>query len=196
MQGYTTMGYEMMSQLEEKPTHLFLQAGVGSMAGAMAGFFAGLYGENRPKIIVVEPDRADCLFRTAKADDGTLHNVTGDMNTIMAGLACGEPCSIGWKVLDSVADGFLSVPERVAADGMRILAAPCRGDSPIVSGESGAAAFGAAANILLDEELADMKAQLGLDEHSRLLFISTEGDTDRENYRNVVWRGKYPGVTR
>ena len=196
MQGYTTMGYEMMSQLEEKPTHLFLQAGVGSMAGAMAGFFAGLYGENRPKIIVVEPDRADCLFHTAKADDGTLHNVTGDMNTIMAGLACGEPCSIGWKVLDSVADGFLSVPERVAADGMRILASPCRGDTAIVSGESGAAAFGAAANILLDEELADMKAQLGLDEHSRLLFISTEGDTDRENYRNVVWRGKYPGVTR
>ena len=145
MQGYTTMGYEMMTQLEQAPTHLFLQAGVGSMAGAMAGFFAGLYGENRPKIIIVEPDRADCLFRTAKANDGTLHNVTGDMNTIMAGLACGEPCSIGWKVLECVADGFLSVPERVAADGMRILAAPCRGDSPIVSGESGAAAFGAAA---------------------------------------------------
>ena len=196
MQGYTTMGYEMMSQLEERPTHLFLQAGVGSMAGAMAGFFAGLYGENRPKIIIVEPNRADCLFRTAKADDGTLHSVTGDMNTIMAGLACGEPCSIGWKVLESVADGFLSVPESVAADGMRILASPCRGDSPIVSGESGAAAFGAAANILLDQELADMKQQLGLDAHSRLLFISTEGDTDRENYRNVVWRGKYPGVTR
>ncbi len=196
MQGYTTMGYEMMSQLKEKPSHLFLQAGVGSMAGAMAGFFAGLYGENRPKIVVVEPNRADCLFRTAKADDGALHNVTGDMNTIMAGLACGEPCSIGWKVLESVTDGFLSVPESVAADGMRILAAPCRGDSPIVSGESGAAAFGAAANILLDEELADMKEQLGLNEDSRLLFISTEGDTDRENYRNVVWRGKYPGVTR
>lgn len=196
MQGYTTMGYEMMNQLEERPTHLFLQAGVGSMAGAMAGFFAGLYGENRPKIIIVEPDRADCLFRTAKANDGTLHNVTGDMNTIMAGLACGEPCSIGWKVLESVADGFLSVPECVAADGMRILAAPCRGDTPIVSGESGAAAFGAAANLLLDEELADMKHKLELNEHSRLLFISTEGDTDRENYRNVVWRGKHPGVTR
>ena len=196
MQGYTTMGYEMMSQLEQAPTHLFLQAGVGSMAGAMAGFFSALYGENRPKIIIVEPDRADCLFRTAQANDGTLHNVTGDMNTIMAGLACGEPCSIGWKVLESVADGFLSVPESVAADGMRILAAPSRGDTPIVSGESGAAAFGAAANILLDQELTDMKQQLGLDAHSRLLFISTEGDTDRENYRNVVWRGKYPGVTR
>ena len=197
MQGYSTMGWEIIHQLEkigaEKPTHLFLQAGVGSMAGAMAGFFAAYYGEDRPFITIVEPNRADCLFRTARANDGKLHNVTGDMNTIMAGLACGEPCSIGWDVLRYCADAFLSVPESVAADGMRILAAPARGDSPIVSGESGAAAFGAAANLLLDSDLAAMKAQLGLNEHSRLLFISTEGDTDKENYRNVVWRGKYPG---
>ena len=196
MQGYTTMGAEMATQLEEAPTHLFLQAGVGSMAGAMAGFFTALYGEKKPKIIVVEPNKADCLFRTAKADDGTLHNVTGDMDTIMAGLACGEPCSIGWEVLKSCADGFLTVPESAAADGMRVLAAPCRGDSPIVSGESGAAAFGAAMNILLDPALREMKEQLGLDEHSRLLFISTEGDTDRENYRRVVWGGAYAGGLR
>jgi len=196
MQGYTTMGAEMTGQLEQAPTHIFLQAGVGSMAGAMAGFFTSLYGENKPKIIVVEPNKADCLFRTAKADDGTLHNVTGDMNTIMAGLACGEPCSIGWEVLKSCADGFLTVPEAAAADGMRILAAPCRGDSPIVSGESGAAAFGAAMNLLLNPELTAMKEQLGLDENSRLLFISTEGDTDKQNYRSVVWGGAYAGGLR
>ncbi len=194
MQGYTTMGHELSEQLQQPPTHLFLQAGVGSMAGAMAGFFANLYGEKRPFITVVEPQKADCLFRTAKADDGKLHNVTGKMNTIMAGLACGEPCTIGWQVLDSVADAFLSVSESVAADGMRILASPCPGDSAVVSGESGAAAFGAAMNILLDSDLAHIKEQLGIDENSRLLFISTEGDTDRENWRNVVWRGKYPGV--
>ena len=196
MQGYTTMGAEMAGQLEQAPTHIFLQAGVGSMAGAMAGFFTSLYGENKPKIIVVEPNKADCLFRTAKADDGTLHNVTGDMNTIMAGLACGEPCSIGWEVLKSCADGFLTVPEAAAADGMRILAAPCRGDSPIVSGESGAAAFGAAMNLLLNPELTAMKEQLGLDENSRLLFIITEGDTDKQNYRSVVWGGAYAGGLR
>ncbi|MBQ3534241.1 MAG: diaminopropionate ammonia-lyase [Clostridia bacterium] len=197
MQGYTTMGYEIVHQLEaageDAPTHVFLQAGVGSMAGAMTGFFAAYYGEDRPFITIVEPKLADCLFRTAKADDGTLHNVTGDMNTIMAGLACGEPCSLGWDILKNHADAFLSVPESAAADGMRILAAPAKGDSPIVSGESGAAAFGAAANILLDDALAHMKEALGLNQNSRLLFISTEGDTDRENYRNVVWRGKYPG---
>ena len=197
MQGYTTMGYEIVHQLEaageDAPTHVFLQAGVGSMAGAMTGFFAAYYGEDRPFITIVEPKLADCLFRTAKADDGTLHNVIGDMNTIMAGLACGEPCSLGWDILKNHADAFLSVPESAAADGMRILAAPAKGDSPIVSGESGAAAFGAAANILLDDALAHMKEALGLNQNSRLLFISTEGDTDRENYRNVVWRGKYPG---
>ena len=197
MQGYTTMGYEIVHQLEaageDAPTHVFLQAGVGSMAGAMTGFFAAYYGEDRPFITIVEPKLADCLFRTAKADDGTLHNVTGDMNTIMAGLACGEPCSLGWDILKNHADAFLSVPESAAADGMRILAAPAKGDSPIVSGESGAAAFGAAANILLDDALAHLKEALGLNQNSRLLFISTEGDTDRENYRNVVWRGKYPG---
>jgi len=196
MQGYTTMGAEMAEQLPEAPTHLFLQAGVGSMAGAMAGFFTALYGEKKPRIIVVEPNKADCLFRTAKAADGTLHNVTGDMNTIMAGLACGEPCSIGWEVLKSCADGFLTVPESAAADGMRILAAPCRGDDPVVSGESGAAAFGAAMNLLLDPNLREMKEQLGLDEHSRLLFISTEGDTDKENYRRIVWGGAYGGGLR
>ena len=196
MQGYTTMGAEMAEQLPEPPTHLFLQAGVGSMAGAMAGFFTALYGEKKPRIIIVEPNKADCLFRTAKAADGTLHNVTGDMNTIMAGLACGEPCSIGWEVLKSCADGFLTVPESAAADGMRILAAPCRGDDPVVSGESGAAAFGAAMNLLLDPNLREMKEQLGLDEHSRLLFISTEGDTDKENYRRIVWGGAYGGGLR
>ena len=114
----------------------------------------------------------------------------------MAGLACGEPCSIGWDVLKACADGFLTVPESAAADGMRILAAPSRGDTPIVSGESGAAAFGAAMNILLDPALASMKEQLELDEHSRLLFISTEGDTDKENYRRVVWGGAYAGGLR
>jgi len=196
MRGYTTMGHELLSQLPEAPTHLFLQAGVGSMAGAMAGFFTALYGEKKPRIIIVEPNKADCLFRTAKAADGTLHNITGDMNTIMAGLACGEPCSIGWEVLKSCADGFLTVPESAAADGMRILAAPCRGDNPVVSGESGAAAFGAAMNLLLDPNLREMKEQLGLDEHSRLLFISTEGDTDKENYRRIVWGGAYGGGLR
>ena len=192
MQGYTTMGYEIMEQIPERPTHIFLQAGVGSMAGAMTGFFSNLYpGEEKPIITIVEPAKADCLFRTAQADDGKLHIVTGDMDTIMAGLACGEPCTIGWDVLKGYADAFIRCPEYAAADGMRILAASAKGDTPVTAGESGAAAFGCMANILLDENLAEWKKLLQLDESSRILCISTEGDTDKQNYQDVVWRGKY-----
>ena len=191
MQGYTTMGHEIMEQIPEKPTHIFLQAGVGSMAGAMTGFFSNLYANDKPVIVIVEPAKADCLYQTAKADDGELHIVTGDMDTIMAGLACGEPCTIGWDVLKGYADAFIRCPEYMAADGMRVLAAPAKGDTAVVAGESGAAAFGAMVNLLLDEELAEYKKMLNLEENSRILCISTEGDTDKENYQNVVWRGKY-----
>lgn len=198
MQGYTTMGYEIVQELEaqgaQPPTHLFLQAGVGSMAGAMAGFFADYYGAQRPFITIVEPNKADCIFRTAQANDGKLRFVTGDMDTIMAGLACGEPCTIAWEVLRQCADAFLSCPDYAAADGMRILAAPRPGDPAIVSGESGASTLGCAANILLRDSLKDLKQALHLGENSRLLFISTEGDTDRDNYRKVVWGGKYSKV--
>lgn len=189
------MGYEIVKRLEaegaEAPTHLFLQAGVGSMAGAMAGSFSSYYGEKRPFITIVEPEKANCVFRTAEANDGKLHFVTGEMNTIMAGLACGEPCTIGWEVLKNCADAFISCPDYAAADGMRVLAAPKKGDPAVVSGESGAATTGCVANILTREDLADLKEKLHLDENSRILFISTEGDTDKENYRNVVWNGKY-----
>ena len=191
MQGYTTMGHEIMEQIPEKPTHIFLQAGVGSMAGAMTGFFSNLYKEDKPIIVIVEPAKADCLFQTAKADDGKLHTVTGDMDTIMAGLACGEPCTIGWDVLKGYADAVIRCPEYAAADGMRILASPVKGDTAVTAGESGAAAFGCMANILMDQDLAEWKKLLKLDGNAKILCISTEGDTDQKNYQDVVWGGKY-----
>lgn len=191
MQGYGTMGYEAYTQLLQKPTHIFLQAGVGSMAGAIAGFFAGIYGEDRPIITIVEPDKADCIFRTAQAADGKLHFVTGDMDTIMAGLACGEPCSIGWNVLRDYADYFISCPDYMAAQGMRILGNPAAGDNRVIAGESGAAAFGCVTEILRNPRYAQVKEKLGLNETSRVLFFNTEGDTDRENYRSIVWDGAY-----
>lgn len=191
MQGYGTMGYEAYRQLPQKPTHIFLQAGVGSMAGAVAGFFASVYGEERPLIVIVEPDQADCLFRTAEAADGKLHFVGGEMHTIMAGLACGEPCSIGWNVLKDYADCFISCPDYMAAQGMRILASPAAGDPQIISGESGAAAFGCVTEIMRDPSYADIRQVLGLNKDSRVLFFNTEGDTDKENYRSIVWDGAY-----
>ncbi|MBU5675898.1 diaminopropionate ammonia-lyase [Alkaliphilus sp. MSJ-5] len=195
IQGYSTMGYEAYEQLkrlgEEKPTHIFLQAGVGSMAGAITGLFSAIYGEDRPIITIVEPNKADCIYRTAEADDGKLRFVTGDMNTIMAGLACGEPCTIGWNILKDYADNFISCPDYTAAEGMRILGNPPKGDERVISGESGAATLGCVAEIMTNNNLAWMREKLKLDENSRVLFFSTEGDTDKENYIDIVWNGKY-----
>ena len=189
MQGYCTMGLEAYEQLPQKPTHIFLQAGVGSMAAAIAAFFASVYGEDRPRVVIVEPNNADCFYRTAKADDGNLHIVTGDMKTIMAGLACGEPCHLAWEILKDCADHFIAFPDWAAAKGMRILGNPWGSDDRVVSGESGASGFGCCAAILTEPELAEIRQELGLDETSRVLFFSTEGATDRENYRRIVWDG-------
>lgn len=194
MQGYTTMAYEAVAQLkEEKPTHIFIQAGVGALSGGLTGFFADLYGEeDRPVITIVEPNKADCLYRTAKADDGGLHFVKGEMNSIMAGLCCGEPCSIGWKILHDYADNFVSVPDYVAAEGMRILGNPMPGDTRVIAGESGAATFGFLAEVMRNESLDWLREQLRLDSYSKVLCFSTEGDTDQENYRRIVWDGLHP----
>ena len=124
MQGYLTMANEAATALGNTvPSHIFLQAGVGAMSGALTAFFRNRYGFG-PKIVIVEPDQADCIYRTALADDGTLHTVSGALHTIMAGLACGEPCTIGWALLRYGADAFVSMEDSIAATGMRILGAP------------------------------------------------------------------------
>lgn len=192
MQGYTTMAYEIYNQMEEKkPTHIFLQAGVGSFAAAVSGFFASVYGEERPVITIVEPNEAACIFKTMKAADGKIHPVTGDMNTIMAGLACGEPVTVGMDILRNYADNFVSCPDYVAAQGMRVLSSPVASDLRIVAGESGAAGFGLAYEVIVNKDLEQLKEQLKIDENSVLLFFNTEGDTDRENYKRIVWDGLY-----
>lgn len=196
MQGYTTMAYEAVRELEDKglerPTHLFLQAGVGSMAAAVAAFILNYYKDNPPIVTIVEPRIADPLYRTALANDGKIHNVGGDLHTIMAGLACGEPCTIAWDILEDHVDFFISAEDYVAAKGMRILASPLKGDDNLVAGESGAGPFGCIAEILHKEKYADMKEKLQLNDDSVCLFFSTEGDTDRESYLDIVWDGKYP----
>lgn len=194
MHGYTTMASEIIQQLEgEKPTHVFLQVGVGAMAGAITAFFANRYpGEEQPTIVIVEPEKANCIFRTADEADGKLHNVEGDLDTIMAGLACGEPCTIAWDILNDYADDFVSMLDNLAAKGMRVLGNPLKGDRAVISGESGAATLGLVAEVLENDDLTWLKDQLKLDSQSKILCISTEGDTDREHYRKVVWDGFYP----
>ncbi len=194
MQGYGTMALEANEQLEEygcdRPTHVFVQAGVGSLAGAVQGYFANRYPENPPKVVVVEADVADCLYKGAKAGDGGIRIVDGDMQTIMAGLACGEPNTISWDILKNHVDTFVSAPDWVAALGMRMLAAPVKGDVPVTSGESGAAPFGVLACIMLFDEYKELREHLGLNKDSKILLFSTEGDTDPDRYKAIVWEGK------
>lgn len=187
MQGYTMMLLETVEQLGGVvPTHVFLQAGVGSMAGAAAAFLTEYYGEKCPVITIVEPDKADCFFKTVMADDGNIHFCEGEMDTIMAGLACGEPCPIAWDILKRQADFFTTIPDTVAAEGMRLLAKPMGNDPRIESGESGASAFGFIADVLRSNELGEARNMLGINEKSVILCISTEGATDRENYNRIV----------
>jgi len=193
MQGYGTMAMEAGEQLKDygcdRPTHVFVQAGVGSLAGAVVGYFTNLYPDNPPTFVVVEADAAACLYKGAAAGDGDPRIVDGDMQTIMAGLACGEPNTISWDILKNHVKVFIAAPDWVAASGMRMLAAPIKGDAPVTSGESGAAPFGALAAMMTMEEYRDLKHEIGLDENSRVLLFSTEGDTDPERYMNIVWKG-------
>ena len=193
MQGYGTMAMEAGEQLKaqgcERPTHIFVQAGVGSLAGAVVGYFSNLYADNLPTFVVVEAEAAACLYKGAAAGDGDIRIVDGDMQTIMAGLACGEPNTISWDILKNHVKVFIAAPDWVAANGMRMLAAPVKGDAPITSGESGAAPFGALAAMMTMDEYKDLRNDIGLDENSKVLLFSTEGDTDPDRYKNIVWKG-------
>ena len=195
MQGYGTLVLEADKQLKEngvdRPTHVFVQAGVGSLAGAVVGYFAHKYKEDPPVMVVCEASAADCLYRSAVQADGNLVNVTGDLQTIMAGLACGEGNTIGWDILKNHVTVFASCPDWMSAKATRIYANPLENDPHIISGESGSVPLGLAYTALHDEDAKDLKEALKLDENSNILVISTEGDTDPVRYREIVWDGLY-----
>lgn len=196
MQGYSTIINEVVEQLkacgDEKPTHVFLQAGVGSFAGAVQGYLAHLYGDDRPITVICEPHGANCIYKSMAANDGNPHNVTGDLTTIMAGLACGEPNTISWKILRDNSDFSVSCDDEIAARGMRVLSSPLGDDTRVISGESGAVGLGLFTALSeKKDEYKELMDALKIDENSKILCISTEGDTDVEGYKNVVWNGAY-----
>ena len=196
MQGYTTMLSEAQEQFAAqgviRPTHILVQAGVGSLAAATLGFYAEVFGPDRPRTMVVEPTKAACLFSSAAAGDGQPHARAGDRDTIMAGLACGEPNPIAWRILWDCADVFARCPDYVAAKGMRVYGVPLAGDPFIVSGESGAVTLGALLFTLQRPEYAPLREVLGLGPDSQVLLINSEGNTDPDEFRRVVWEGGDP----
>lgn len=192
MQGYMTLALEALEQMrgmDVLPTHVFLQAGVGSFAGSIAGFLISALGGKAPKIIIVEPHKANCIYTSAVARDGKPHSVKGALDTLMAGLACGEANTVSWGILRDYATAYISCPDFIAANGMRILGAPCKGDPQIISGESGAVTTGILQWLMQHPAAQTQRDAIGLNGDSTALLISTEGDTSPITYRNIVWFG-------
>jgi len=191
MQGYSTILSEAwisghFDDLQRCPTHVFLQVGVGTFSGGMTGFLINKMAElgTEIKIVTVEPRGAHCVFNSHRVGDGQLHEMEGDLVTIMAGLNCGVPSGLGWPILKSTAFAFMSCVDEVTKQGMRLYYYPITGDSRIISGESGAVTLGALNHICTSNEA--MRKQLEIDETSRILLVSTEGDTDPDGFRQIV----------
>lgn len=179
MQGYGVMVAEAVAQGggdAHPPTHVFVQGGVGGVAAATVAHLWERFGAARPRVIVAEPDKADCLTRSAEA--GRVVHLTGDLDTIMAGLACGEPSPLAWSVLDPGADAFMAIGDMAIAPAMRRLAA-----DGVVGGESGVAGL---AGLEIAARDPAMRAALGLDASARVLLFGTEGATDPALYETLV----------
>ena len=185
MQGYTMIVEEALAALDQPPTHVFIQSGVGGIAAAMAARLAIRLGDRRPHFTVVDPARAACLFESAKAGEPV--QVEEGEPTIMAMLECFEPSMIAFDVLERTADSFMAVEEDLSPQAMRRLAAPTEADPPVVSGESGCAGLAGLMEASGDNAI---RTAMGLDEESRVLVVNTEGATDPALYERIV--GKSP----
>jgi diaminopropionate ammonia-lyase len=182
MHGYGVMSREIVASMTgTPPTHVFVQAGVGGLAASVCAVFWIAWGERRPRLVIVEPTVADCHFQSAKA--GRPVTVTGSLDTVMAGLACGEVSPAAWEIIDAGASAYLAIDDAFALDAMRVLAIPTPPGEAIVAGETGASGLAA---LLAVNERDDVRHLLGLDASSRVLLIGSEGDTDPEIYRRIV----------
>lgn len=186
MAGYTVMTKEISDQLGEDqiPTHIIIQGGVGGLAGAICAHAAKIWGDKRPRFIVVEPETADCLYQSAKIGRPKMVHI--EKETLMGGLSCGEVSTIGWNILKDNADDFITISDDNVKSAMCLMAMGIGTDQGIEAGESAVAGIAALMELNENEEL---KATLGLDHNSRLLLFGTEGATDPELYKEIVSGG-------
>lgn len=183
MQGYSVMAEEALGQAQSFPTHVFVQGGVGGLAAGVCSYLWETHQAARPRYVVVEPDKADCLYRSAVAGKPT--PAKGTLDTIMAGLACGEVSTLAWRILDVGADAFITIGDEAAAECMRLLADGRFGDPALVAGESAVAGL---AGLLVSASESDSRRRLKLTLDSKVLVFGTEGATDPEVYRRIVGR--------
>lgn len=189
-QGYTTMVSEAIAQLSEyqieKPSHVFLQAGVGSMAGSVLGYMTHYYQKRPPITTIVEPSTVACIYESVRDGNGKPHAIGGNPKTIMAGLNCGKPNPFTWPILRDYASFYASCPDWVTECGMKTLAHPVGNDAKVISGESGAVGLGLLVSLCKDDSLSYYKQLLNLNEDSIILIFNTEGNTDPEAYETII----------
>ena len=187
MQGYGAIAEEIVEQTSAQRgragafTHVFLQGGVGGMAAGLASYFWEYHGPQRPRFISVEPAQADCLLQSAI--QGRPAKATGTVDSVMAGLACGETSPLAWRFLQPCVDAFMTIEDEQAIEAMRALAQGSERDTPIVAGESGVAGLAALEWLRSDPQRSE---QVGLTAESRVLIISTEGATAPREYTRLV----------
>ena len=184
MAGYKTMVQEFFEQTSDWPTHVIAQAGVGSFAASIFSSFISST-KQQPKFILLEPSGAACFFNSVKVGDKKPH-LTPDLNTMMAGLSCGMPSILAWDIIVPITDIFVICEDNIAIKGMQILSQPTEGDPSIISGESGAVPIGFLHEVATNPLYSDLRDQLQLDVSSKVLFFSTEGDTDPELYKKYT----------
>lgn len=179
MQGYSRIAAEALTQAPKGLTHVVLQGGVGGLAAGVVSEFWGRLGAARPTFLVVEPVQADCLLQSAR--QGRAGTATGSVDSVMAGLACGEASPLAWRFLENSVDAFLTIEDDAAIAAMRRLAQGSDREPPLVVGECGAAGLAALEGLSAEDRLA-----LGLDESASVLLINTEGATAPAVYASLV----------
>ena len=109
MAGYSIMIKEISKQTNQYITHIFLQAGVGGLA---AGVVSGVakYFKRIPKIIIVEPDRADCVLQSIKVKK--LKKIKIKKESIMGGMSCNEMSLVPWQVLKKTTNCCVSISDK------------------------------------------------------------------------------------
>ncbi len=188
MSGYLTMFKELEESLhtsiEPKINIVFLQAGVGSMAAAGIYYYLNKYGTKRPKIVIVEPEEADGILHSFQ--NNKISTSKGNSNTIMSGLNCETPSLGAWDLLKNGTDYSIKINDKYAKQAIRELYFPIDTDKRIISGESGAAGFAGFLALMNGSEFKTIKDTLEINKNSNILFISTEGDTDKQVFGQIV----------
>jgi diaminopropionate ammonia-lyase len=186
MHGYGVMMCEISESLTQIPTHVFIQGGCGGFAGSVCASIRQIWGDQAPRIVIVEPHIANCLFESSKANKALFVKINEE--SIMAGLSCGEASGLAWDIIAEEASDFVTIPENVVAPTVRLLARP-EGNDPII--EAGESAVAGLAALICAAKQSDVREQLGLDESSRVLLFGSEGVTDRVIFDEIMTGDDY-----